>query len=92
MKHYTHIYYYLNVFYLVFDLYPCIHTQLDLCYSSAHEISTPQYLFIIIDRAPNAAVIISPQYDSLIDLTKNVHIFNYKYTFSITIMLFIIGC
>ena len=78
MKHYTHIYYYLNVFYLVFDLYPCIHTQLDL--------------FIIIDRAPNAAVIISPQYDSLIDLTKNVHIFNYKYMFSITIMLFIIVC
>ena len=26
--------------YLVFGLYPCIDTQLDLCYSSAHEIST----------------------------------------------------
>ena len=28
------------LFYLVFDLNPCMHTQLDLCYSSAHEINT----------------------------------------------------
>ena len=34
------MYYYLNVFYWVFDLYPYIHKHLDLCYSSAHEIST----------------------------------------------------
>ena len=33
-------YYYLNVFYLVFDLYPFIHTQFDVYPSSAHEIST----------------------------------------------------
>ena len=34
------VYYYLNVIYLIFDLYPFIHTQLDLYTSNAHELST----------------------------------------------------
>ena len=38
---YACMYYYLNVFYLLFDLYPYMHmTQPDLCYSSGHEINT----------------------------------------------------
>ena len=39
MKCYIYVYYYLNAFYLVFDLYPYIHTQLDLYPTSAREIS-----------------------------------------------------
>ena len=34
------MYYYLNVFYLVFYLYPYIHTNFDPCPSSAYELST----------------------------------------------------
>ena len=31
---------YWNLFYLLFDWYPCIHKQFDLCTSSAHKLST----------------------------------------------------
>ena len=34
------MYYYLNSFYLVFDLYPCIYTHFDQYPSRAHELST----------------------------------------------------
>ena len=47
----TFIYYYLIVFYLVFDLHPFIHTQFDLYPPSAHELSTvsvPITLFTVI--------------------------------------------
>ena len=40
MKCCIYVYYYLNVYYLVFDSCPCIHAQLDLYPSCAHELST----------------------------------------------------
>ena len=40
MQYYTCMYYYIIVFYLVFDLYPRIHMQLDIRPYNAHELST----------------------------------------------------